>query len=91
MAAAGVFFNAGIRGQPFPGLLYGATAVFVALLGWLVTVLWNNAHDLEIDRIAGGTGLSFAVGRRRTSTSGSAGRWPSSPFSRAASSGPRPS
>jgi 4-hydroxybenzoate polyprenyltransferase len=53
MAGAGVYFNAGIRRQPFPGLLYGAIAVIVALLVWLVTVLWNNAHDLEIDRRSG--------------------------------------
>ena len=53
MTAAGVYFNAGIRGRPFPGLLYGATAVFAALLVWAVTVLWNNAYDLEIDRISG--------------------------------------
>jgi 4-hydroxybenzoate polyprenyltransferase len=53
MAGAGAYFNAGIRAQPFPGLLYGATAVFASLLVWLVTVLWNNAHDLEIDRTSG--------------------------------------
>ena len=54
MAAAGVSFNAGIRGRPFPGLIFGATAVLVAVLGWVVTVLWNNAFDLGIDRHATG-------------------------------------
>jgi 4-hydroxybenzoate polyprenyltransferase len=53
MAAAGVYFNSGIRERPFPGLLFGLTAVLLALLGWLATVLWNNAHDLGIDRISG--------------------------------------
>ncbi|MCX6569649.1 MAG: UbiA family prenyltransferase [Candidatus Aminicenantes bacterium] len=53
MAAAGVYFNSGIRRRPFPGLLYGLIAVLLALLVWVVTVLWNNAHDLEIDRITG--------------------------------------
>ncbi len=53
MAAAGVYFNPGIRERPFPGLLFGLTAVLLAFLGWLVTVLWNNAHDLGIDRISG--------------------------------------
>jgi 4-hydroxybenzoate polyprenyltransferase len=53
MAAVGVFFNSGIRERPFPGLLFGLTAVLLAFLGWLATVLWNNAHDLGIDRISG--------------------------------------
>jgi 4-hydroxybenzoate polyprenyltransferase len=53
MAAAGVYFNAGIRRHLFPGLLYGSIAILLALLVWLVTVLWNNAHDLEIDRVTG--------------------------------------
>jgi 4-hydroxybenzoate polyprenyltransferase len=50
MAAAGAYFNAGIRSRPFPGLLYAMTAVVAAILVWLATVLWNNAHDIEIDR-----------------------------------------
>lgn len=53
MAAAGVFFNEEIRGRPFPGLLFGALAVLLSLLVWTVTVLWNNAHDIEIDRVSG--------------------------------------
>mgnify|MGYP000381729616 CR=1 FL=1 len=50
MAGTGVFFNAGIRARPLPGWLFGATAIITALLVWLATVLWNNAHDIEIDR-----------------------------------------
>lgn len=50
MAGAGVFFNAGIRGRPFPGALFGATAIVTALLVWTATVLWNNAYDVDIDR-----------------------------------------
>lgn len=53
MAAAGVFFNELIRSRPFPGLLFGGLAVLLALLVWTVTVLWNNAHDVEIDRVTG--------------------------------------
>jgi 4-hydroxybenzoate polyprenyltransferase len=52
MVSAGVYFNAGIRSHPFPGLLYGLIAVLLVLILWLVALLLNNAHDLEIDWIS---------------------------------------
>jgi 4-hydroxybenzoate polyprenyltransferase len=52
MVSAGVYFNAGIRAHPFPGLLYGLIAVLLVLILWLVALLLNNAYDLDIDRIS---------------------------------------
>jgi len=52
MVSAGVYFNAGIRAHPFPGLFYGLIAVLLVLILWLVALLLNNAYDLEIDRIS---------------------------------------
>jgi 4-hydroxybenzoate polyprenyltransferase len=53
MTAAGIYFNSRIREHPFPGFILGLTAILLSSLGWVVTVLWNNAHDLGIDRISG--------------------------------------
>jgi chlorophyll synthase len=52
MVSAGVYFNAGIRAHPFPGLLYGLIAGLLVLILWLIALLLNNAYDLEIDRIS---------------------------------------